>query len=233
MGTSPVQERRRSAIDVPRWKRALDLLFLLASLPVTLPLAGLIALYVKASSSGPVMFRQERVGYCGRLFMCLKFRTMKVGADHSTHRDHLNLLITSEKPMTKLDQHGDDRLIPFGGWLRASGLDELPQLINIWRGEMSMVGPRPCLPYEYAKYSEPQKLRFSTAPGLTGLWQVSGKNRTTFKEMIQMDTWYANHKTLWLDLKIIALTIPTLLAQLMEARGNGRSVALARGKQST
>ena len=98
------------------------------------------------------------------------------------------------------------------------GLDELPQLINVLRGEMSLVGPRPCLPYEYEKYLPWQKERFATVPGLTGLWQVSGKNKTTFVEMIQLDIKYAKNKTLWWDLKIILMTIPALIIQMLETR---------------
>jgi hypothetical protein len=97
-------------------------------------------------------------------------------------------------------------------------LDELPQLINVLRGEMSLVGPRPCLPYEYDQYLPWQKERFQTLPGLTGLWQVSGKNKTTFVEMVVLDIMYAKHKTLWWDLKIILMTIPTLIIQMLEAR---------------
>ncbi len=106
--------------------------------------------------------------------------------------------------MVKLDAHGDSRIIPFGLLLRSSGLDELPQFINVLRGEMSVVGPRPCLGYECDHYLPWQRERFNTLPGLTGLWQVSGKNRTTFVEMMQMDIQYARNKTLWLDLTIIA-----------------------------
>ena len=120
--------------------------------------------------------------------------------------------------MMKMDSHGDPRIIPFGLFLRASGLDELPQLINVLRGEMSLVGPRPCLPYEYEKYLPWQKERFGTVPGLTGLWQVSGKNKTTFVEMIQLDIKYAKNKTLWWDLKIILMTIPALIIQMLETR---------------
>ncbi len=126
--------------------------------------------------------------------------------------------------MTKMDLKGDPRLIPFGAVLRATGFDELPQLVNILRGEMSLVGPLPCLPYEYEKYTEYQKHRFDALPGLTGLWQVSGKNQTTFSEMIQMDISYAKHKSLWLDLKIIARTIPALISQLVQFRLANRRV---------
>jgi lipopolysaccharide/colanic/teichoic acid biosynthesis glycosyltransferase len=121
--------------------------------------------------------------------------------------------------MTKLDAQGDDRLIPGAAFLRATGLDELPQLLNVWRGEMSVVGPRPCLPYEYAEYSDAQKARFAAAPGLTGLWQVSGKNRTTFKQMISLDIQYAQQKSLLLDLAIMVKTPIVLLKQVLAVSG--------------
>lgn len=120
--------------------------------------------------------------------------------------------------MRKLDAVGDSRLIP-GGWLlRASGADELPQLLNVLRGDMSLVGPRPCVPYEYEQYTAPQRARFSTLPGLTGLWQVSGKNRTTFADMIRLDIEYSRTKSLLLDLKIMARTFPALGAQILETQ---------------
>src|SRR5215475_14659707 len=104
--------------------------------------------------------------------------------------------------MVKLDAQSDPRLVPFGTVLRASGLDELPQLFNVLRGEMSIVGPRPCIPYEYELYQPAQRARFDAVPGLTGLWQVSGKNRTTFEEMVRLDIEYSQNLTLWSDLKI-------------------------------
>jgi len=143
---------------------------------------------------------------------------MFVDADTAMHQGHLHQLMNSNAPMLKMDSKGDPRIIPYGMLLRASGLDELPQLINVLRGEMSLVGPRPCLPYEYERYLPWQKERFTTVPGLTGLWQVSGKNKTTFAEMVQLDIKYARGKTFWWDLKIILMTIPALIIQMLEAR---------------
>jgi lipopolysaccharide/colanic/teichoic acid biosynthesis glycosyltransferase len=201
-----------------RWKRMLDVLLILLALPFLLPLMVFVALLIRSVSSGPALFRQERVGLKGRRFMCFKFRTMFVDADTTMHQGHLNQLMNSNTPMMKMDSKGDPRIIPFGVLLRASGLDELPQLINVLRGEMSLVGPRPCLPYEYERYLPWQKERFGTVPGLTGLWQVSGKNKTTFVEMIQLDIKYAQNKTLWWDLKIILMTVPALIVQILEAK---------------
>jgi len=202
----------------PAWKRTLDITFILLAILLLVPVMLLIALFIRIVSSGPIIFKQERIGYLGRRFTCFKFRTMFVGADTSVHQGHLNRLINSDAPMVKMDAQGDPRLIPFGLVLRSSGLDELPQIFNVLRGEMSLVGPRPCLPYEYQSYLPWQRERFSTSPGLTGLWQVSGKNRTTFVEMIKLDIDYARNRTLWLDLRIIFKTIPALLTQMQDTR---------------
>src|SRR5580704_8690162 len=172
---------------IPRWKRVLDIMLIILALPVVMPVMICIALIIRVVSEGPILFRQERIGYLGRRFMCFKFRTMVAGNDTSSHKGHLATLMSSNKPMEKMDTKGDPRIIPFGVPLRASGLDELPQLINVLRGDMSLVGPRPCVPYEYEEYQSWQKERFKTVPGLTGLWQVSGKNNTTFDEMIHLD----------------------------------------------
>jgi len=132
-------------------------------------------------------------------------------------------LISSNLPMAKMDLHGDPRLIPGGWWLRASGLDELPQIINVLRGDMSLIGPRPCLPYEYDRYLPWQKERFNTLPGLTGLWQVSGKNTTTFDEMMHLDIQYVRNKSLWLDLKILLMTVPTVIIEIKNTRRGRKS----------
>jgi exopolysaccharide production protein ExoY len=205
-------------IGLPRWKRVLDVCAILMVLPVILLLAIVIGIIIRLVSTGPILFKQERVGYRGRRFMCLKFRTMFCGAESSTHQGHLQQLMESNVPMTKMDATGDSRIIPFGRLMRSSGLDELPQLLNVLRGEMSLVGPRPCLAYEAAKYLPWQMERFNAVPGLTGLWQVSGKNRTTFTRMIQLDIEYARTKSLALDLRIILKTVPALLLQMWDIR---------------
>jgi exopolysaccharide production protein ExoY len=207
------------ATGIPIWKRALDLVCLLLLLPATLVLMALIAAMIKTVSRGPVFFKQERVGYRGARFICWKFRSMKTGVDTTAHREHLQALLRSDTPMTKLDAAGDPRLIRFGAVLRASGLDELPQLLNVWRGEMSLVGPRPSLPYEVEGFRPWQQARFDTLPGLTGLWQVNGKNETTFTEMVTLDIHYARHKSLRMDLAILARTFAVLLAQVRSSRG--------------
>lgn len=205
-------------LPVQFWKRALDISLIVISTPILLVVGGLIAMAIKIGSRGPVIFRQQRVGHKGSLFTCYKFRTMHLGAEVNSHRGHTAQLIKSETPMTKLDAGNDPRVIPFGKIIRATGLDELPQLINVLKGEMSLVGPRPCIPYEYEMYEAWQKHRFDALPGLTGLWQVSGKNRTTFNQMINMDIEYSETSNLWLDVKIISKTIPALMVQCYDQR---------------
>jgi exopolysaccharide production protein ExoY len=201
--------------SVPLWKRVLDICCVLITVPSLLPLLLMIAIAIKVGSKGPVLFKQERVGLLGKRFIIFKFRTMIAGADTAVHETHAASLIESNRPMTKLDAQ-DARLIPFGQVLRAAGLDELPQLINVLRGEMSFVGPRPCLPSEFNRYLPWQRERFRTLPGLTGLWQVSGKNKTTFNEMIGLDIQYVRKPSLWLDLKIILKTIPAVMVEVRD-----------------
>jgi exopolysaccharide production protein ExoY len=203
---------------IPSWKRVIDLLACLIALPFFGVITLVMSIVLKIAAPGPIFFKQERVGYKGKRFMFYKFRTMYAGADTKGHQTYLNSLLSgnSEAPMVKLDAKGDCRVIP-GGWLlRASGLDELPQIINVLLGEMSVVGPRPCIPYEYERYLPWQLERFDARPGLTGLWQVSGKNRTTFDEMIRLDIRYIHETSLIMDLRVIAKTIPALLIQLSD-----------------
>jgi exopolysaccharide production protein ExoY len=217
------QKAEDAPVQIPQWKRSLDVICVLVALPLLLPVMLIVVVIVKVGSAGPVLFRQQRVGFRGQRFTCLKFRTMAREVDTTVHEEYCQQLIDSDLPMAKLDIQGDRRLIPFGRQLRVCGLDELPQIINVLRGEMSLVGPRPCLPCEYEKHLPWQKRRFDTLPGLTGLWQVSGKNTTTFNEMICLDLWYDRDKSLWLDLKIMFRTIPALTAQVRQTR-DGRKV---------
>jgi lipopolysaccharide/colanic/teichoic acid biosynthesis glycosyltransferase len=212
-------EKGLDAAAVPVWKRALDLACIFLALPGVLLVMGLIAAFIKTVSPGPVFFKQERVGHRRARFRCWKFRTMRNGTDTAAHQQHLKQLLQSDAPLTKMDVAGDPRLIPGGAMLRATGLDELPQLINVLRGEMSLVGPRPCLPYEEEGYRPWQYGRFDTLPGMTGLWQVSGKNKTTFTEMVTLDILYTRKKSLWLDLKIMVGTLSVVALQVREARG--------------
>jgi exopolysaccharide production protein ExoY len=214
----PPEKEIANATGSPQWKRILDVICILLSLPLWLSIVIFVTLWIKIASPGPIFFRQERIGYRGRRFMIIKFRTMKVNVETQSHERHLEQLMQENCPMTKLDASGDPRIIPGGRILRAMGLDELPQLFNVFRGEMSLVGPRPCTPHEFQCYKPWQQERVNAAPGLTGYWQVNGKNKTTFTEMINMDIFYAKNMSLGLDLAIILKTLPAIIMQVLESR---------------
>jgi lipopolysaccharide/colanic/teichoic acid biosynthesis glycosyltransferase len=197
---------------MPGWKRALDISVSLISLIFLLPLFGFISLFIKVVSPGPVIFKQKRVGYRGRIFTLYKFRTMHINNEENSHKNYVLDLIKNGKPAEKLDDKKDKRIIPCGSILRKSCIDELPQLFNILIGDMSLVGPRPCIPYEAKEYIRWQHNRFDTVPGLTGLWQVSGKNELSFSQMIRLDIRYCRNITFNNDVKIIIFTIPTVLS---------------------
>jgi len=202
---------------VPRWKRGLDLAFIGITLPLSLPLLALVACWIRLISRGPALLRQERVGRGGRLFVLYKFRSMRPHSDRDRHESYVQQLINEDKPMIKLDLLCDSELIPGGRWLRASGLDELPQLLNVARGEMSLVGPRPCLPGEHVFFSPHQRERFTVLPGITGIWQAYGKNLASFIEMNIMDLHYVRHASPQLDLQIMVRTPAALVRQLLLA----------------
>ena len=202
----------------PVWKRILDIACVLLTLPLWLPLMVFICVWIKVVSSGPVFFRQTRIGLGGKTFTMLKFRSMKAGAETKTHENHFKELVQSGVPMVKLDSLKDRRIIPGGRLLRCTGLDELPQLFNVLLGDMSLVGPRPCTPSEMECYSEPQRARFEVLPGITGYWQVNGKNKTTFNQMVEMDIEYRERMSLMFDLVIMMGTFPALAMQALESR---------------
>ena len=215
-----------SLCTAPGWKAGLDITCILLLLPLWLPLMILLMLVTRIASPGPIFYRQKRVGLGGRHFFIWKFRTMRLSAETQTHERYLENLMQVDCPMTKLDAYGDPRLVPFGRVLRASGLDELPQIFNVLHGEMSLVGPRPCTPNEFAHYEPWQRQRVNCLPGLTGYWQVNGKNKTTFREMIAMDLFYLKNMSILLDLKIMLKTGTAIAGQLTES-----SHALQRGRQ--
>jgi lipopolysaccharide/colanic/teichoic acid biosynthesis glycosyltransferase len=204
---------QRAAVDVAC--RALDLVGTLLILLVLAPLLALIALIVKLDSPGPVLFRQQRVGRDRRPFLVAKFRTMQHGADHDVHRDYMLALIESGTPAPKLA--GDARVTRFGGLLRRTSLDELPQLWNVLRGDMSLVGPRPPIPYEVERYPAHWYARFAVKPGLTGLWQVSGRSEVSLERMIELDTEYVRRRSAWVNVWILLRTVPAVIS----ARGAG------------
>lgn len=212
-----VHEKIASGHRLPVWKRTMDIFGSLFGLIVLSPVLLLIALFIKVVSPGPVFFKQDRVGRSGKVFRFLKFRSMKVNNDVTVHRKYLKDLINGdsngEEAMTKLDNNSV--YIPFGKILRITCLDELPQLINVLRGEMSLIGPRPCIPYEAEEYLRWHSRRFDITPGMTGLWQVSGKNKTTFKEMIRLDIKYSVERSFMLDTIILLKTPIVVLSQAL------------------
>ncbi len=201
---------------VPRWKRALDVFGSLCGLIALAPLFLFVAVFIKIVSPGPVFFTQDRIGRGGRTFRFIKFRSMHPNNDQNLHAQHAAGFIHGNGKMEKLDD-GDPRIFFGGKVLRVSCIDELPQLYNILRGDMSLVGPRPCIPYEAAEYHRWHRHRFDILPGLTGLWQVSGKNKLSFAEMIRLDIKYQRTMSLGLDLWIILRTIPTVFTLIGEA----------------
>jgi len=209
-------DRYDEAAQIPRWKRLVDLTCILVTLPVWLATMGLVSVWIHFVSPGPLLYRQERVGYRGRRFMILKFRTMHVNAETTCHEGYFEKLMQADCPMTKLDICGDARLIRGGRILRAIGLDELPQIFNVVRGEMSLVGPRPCTPHEFERYLPEQRPRVNAPPGITGYWQVNGKNKTSFSQMIRMDIYYGEHMSVLMDLMIILKTLPAIAMQVGE-----------------
>jgi lipopolysaccharide/colanic/teichoic acid biosynthesis glycosyltransferase len=204
------------ARPIPLWKRMFDILGVLLFLILLSPLFLLVALFIKIVSPGPVFYRQKRIGYLGRPLTMWKFRTMHVNNNEEIHQQHIANVIKSDKPIGKLDDQGDNRIIPFGQLLRSSCFDEFPQLLNVLRGDMSLIGPRPLLLYEADKLLQWQTSRYDTLPGMSGLWQVNGKNRTTFKEQIRFDIQYSRKRSPVLDSKILLLTVPTILGMVFD-----------------
>lgn len=199
-------------------KRIFDILIAALALALLSPLWLIVALLIKLDSSGPVFYKQERVGMDGRLFLFYKFRTMRAGTSDVAHREYLKQYIAGESgtnlgdaqnPVYKL--RGDARITRLGHILRRLSLDELPQLLNVLRGDMSIVGPRPPIQYEVEAYELWHRKRLDMKPGLTGLWQVSGRNRLPFDEMVTLDLFYIENWSLLLDLKIILRTLPVML----------------------
>ena len=198
------------------FKRAIDVVFSAAALFALAPLFAYIAWRIKRDSAGPVFFRQVRLGLHMREFTTLKFRTMKVDTDQEEHRRYIQEISqsgasTNGNGLFKLERR--DAITPFGHWLRKTSLDELPQLINVLRGDMSLVGPRPCIPYETETFEPHHFDRFLMPAGITGLWQVTARANSTFGEALDMDVAYARGWSTGLDLRIILKTPVQLLRQ--------------------
>ena len=224
-GTAELATKTSHAIFRRRWfdrilKRSTDIVASIAVLAFGFPFFLAIALLIKLTSKGPVFFKQERVGENGASFALFKFRTMRTDCDDSLHKEFTRNFIQGRLPEPSLDagksevykMTDDPRITAVGGVLRKTSLDELPQFINILRGEMTIVGPRPPLLYEYECYDEWHKLRLKVRPGLTGLWQVNGRSTVQFHEMVKMDIYYIENWSLMLDFKIMLKTVPVMLA---------------------
>jgi lipopolysaccharide/colanic/teichoic acid biosynthesis glycosyltransferase len=195
----------------PRWKRALDLAGVIVVLPVLSPLLALVALYIKAVSPGPVLFVQSRVGHGGGDFRIIKFRTMHVPKTcrDETHRGYVASRVCTGQPIQK-PHFLRNELIPGGAVLRKWSIDEFPQLFNVVNGSMSLVGPRPDV-LRLDDYEPWHLRRFEVLPGMTGLWQVSGKNRLTHDQMVELDIEYIETRSLRRDLRILAKTVVVVL----------------------
>ncbi len=196
-------------------KRAMDIAGSLLALIMSAPLFVMIAFVIKASSKGPIFFKQQRVGQYGQCFTFLKFRSMYIDNDPSAHREYVKKLIAGQAMSEQSNGNGgsvykltnDKRVTRAGKFLRKTSLDELPQFLNVLRGEMSLVGPRPAIPYEVTSYQTWHRRRvLEVKPGITGLWQVNGRNRIKFDEMVRLDLQYAKSWSPWVDLKILMRT---------------------------
>jgi lipopolysaccharide/colanic/teichoic acid biosynthesis glycosyltransferase len=196
-------------------RRTLDIVVAGGALLVLAVPMLIIAIAIRLDSDGPALFRQRRVGRGMKPFTMLKFRTMTRNADTKVHREYVKSLIDSDQVqdgnLYKLSV--DDRVTRIGGFLRRSSLDELPQLINVLLGQMALVGPRPVIEYEVEMYPREYLRRFAVKPGLTGLWQVSGRNERTYDEMVRFDIEYAEASSLLLDLQILFKTMPVVLSR--------------------
>ena len=201
---------KRRAVEFLR--RGFDIAFAAVLILLLSPLLIAVALAVRIDSRGPAFFRQRRVGYREREFTLYKFRSMRVDADPRGHKEYVTALIKGEGESRDGGRENlyklavDDRITPVGRWIRRWSLDELPQLFNVVKGDMTLVGPRPAIPYEVAEYPSWYRRRFAVKPGLTGYWQVSGRSERTYEEMVRLDIEYAKRRTLGLDLSILVKT---------------------------
>ena len=200
-------------------KRVGDLLAAGLLIPLLSPVMAVLAALVKLSSPGSVLYVQERLGRNGRPFEFLKFRSMRFDSDDEIHRQFAAMFINGDDAGVRATNGGKDvfkmeadpRITPIGRWLRRTSLDELPQLFNILQGHMSLVGPRPPIAYEIENYQPWHLERMKVTPGLTGLWQVMGRSKVNFDEMVHLDLHYINHWSLWLDIEILLRTVPVVL----------------------
>lgn len=198
-------------------KRCFDVVVAAAILVVVSPVLAAALVIVRLTSRGPVLFRQTRIGLRGEPFEMLKIRSMRMGSDETIHQSHVTRLLTAD-PAEQLVAHklrDDTRVTRWGSIMRRFSIDELPQLFNVLVGDMSLVGPRPPMPYEVEFYQPRYQRRFDVRPGITGLWQVSGRNKLSMHEMLELDVRYVETRSLALDLRILWRTLPATL------RGDG------------
>lgn len=207
----PYIKFKKKRIAISWLKRSMDLLFCLASLPLALPLGLILGLYIKMDSRGSVIYRQERIGREGKRFIIYKFRTMIENADMILEKHLADSPELAREWRDNQKLKADPRLTRAGRFLRKTSLDELPQLLNIMIGNMSFVGPRPIVEEEKARYGSHFDEYCGVLPGLTGLWQVSGRNNTSYEERVEYDMQYINNWSLKLDLWIIVRTIPQII----------------------
>jgi lipopolysaccharide/colanic/teichoic acid biosynthesis glycosyltransferase len=213
----PLESASDVPLRTPLSKRALDLVLASGCLILLSPLLVVVAVVVRLTSPGPALFRQSRLGRGQKPFVLYKFRTMYNGSSDDVHRQYVAQLLTLDQPATggrrglyKLED--DARITKVGRLLRRTSIDELPQLFNVLRGDMSLVGPRPALPWESELIGTAHARRFLVTPGLTGLWQVSGRNSLTMKEGLDLDIEYVDRRSFTLDLSILARTVPVVLS---------------------
>jgi lipopolysaccharide/colanic/teichoic acid biosynthesis glycosyltransferase len=225
-------DKKLIKLPVPRqiWgydptKRALDIAVSATALVALSPLFLLVAALIRLTSPGPVFFRSQRVGEGGHIFTMLKFRSMRSDADPRLHKKQYMEFLAGRGGNGKVSQsaaegaepkpgwfHSDDpRVTTVGAFIRRTSIDELPQLFNVLRGEMSLVGPRPPIPYEVRHYEPDHLVRLAVCPGLTGIWQVYGRNKVPFDIMVYMDQWYIENRSLYLDVKLMILTVPVVI----------------------
>ena len=212
----PADERPRDRLSYRVAARTLDLVAGTIALIPAAPVLVVAALAIRVTSRGPIFFRQERVGYRGEAFTMLKLRTMHADNDDSAHRAYVRAMFEQEHPLQLgalgLYKLHDDRVTAVGRLLRRTSIDELPQLFNVLRGEMSLVGPRPALPCEVPLFTHAYAVRFNVKPGMTGLWQVSGRSQLTMREALELDRRYVLQHSLVLDVKILLKTIKVVLS---------------------
>ncbi len=216
-GNIPIIYLSQLSLDSVTWKdkRTLDIILASIALVALAPVFLVIAIGIKISSRGPVLFKQKRIGKAGRPFDFYKFRSMHIGTDDSKHKEYVTDFIKGNNSGKTEDIQvfkiiDDYRIFKFGKFIRKTSLDEFPQFFNVLKGDMSLVGPRPCLPYEWECYEHWHKKRLTTLPGCTGLWQALGRSSVTFEEMVILDLYYISNMRLWLDFKIVLQTFPVI-----------------------